>query len=174
MRNAIAWALVVGFGLGAFVGVVAKKKLDAALYQEVDPSAAAANLLKIAGEQADDNPREGFHLARAYYLSGRTEKGQKILDDLTAETTDPLVWLREARLYYEAGEWELAESVFTRVLVMEPRNPDLLAEIGAYYNLHGDRERAEELFERSFSVNATKFDNTLAAAGSYAGVVPRR
>ena len=50
---------------------------------------------------------------------------------------------------------------------------DWLAEVGSYYNLQGDRETAEELFERSFAAGKS-LNNVLSAAGSYVGVPPRR
>ncbi len=56
---------------------------------------------------------------------------------------------------------------------MAPKDEDWLAEIGAYYNLQGDREKAEELFGRSFE-RGSSLKNTLAIAGSYIDVEPRR
>ncbi len=56
---------------------------------------------------------------------------------------------------------------------MAPKDEDWLAEIGAYYDLQGDREKAEELFGRSFE-RGSSLKNTLAIAGSYIDVEPRR
>jgi tetratricopeptide (TPR) repeat protein len=83
-------------------------------------------------------------------------------------------WIRAGRLYYQAGEWDKAKSAFDKVVAMKPKDEDWLAEIGAYYNLQGDREKAEELFQRSFSLDPQSLNNLLTAAGSYVGVTPRK
>ncbi len=44
-----------------------------------------------------------------------------------------------------------ARSAFDKAIAMAPKDEDWQAEVGAYYNLQGDREKAEELFQRSFS-----------------------
>jgi Leu/Phe-tRNA-protein transferase len=42
--------------------------------------------------------------------------------------------------------------------------------VGAYYNLHGDRAKAEELFDRSFAQASVEVWHTVNLAGSYLGV----
>lgn len=60
-----------------------------------------------------------------------------------------------------------------KVLEMDPKDDSAYAEAGAYYNLHGDRAKAESLFGVSFERNPGNLWNTLAAAGSYLGVKPQ-
>ena len=67
---------------------------------------------------------------------------------------------------------EVDEAAFDKVLQLAPDDEDWLAEIGAYYNLKGDRAKAEELFARSFKTESNNVYNTAKAAGSYVGVVP--
>ena len=82
-------------------------------------------------------------------------------------------WIRAGRTYYQAGEWDKAKSAFDKVIAMAPKDEDWQAEIGAYYNLQGDREKAEELFQRSFA-SGRSLNNVLNVAGSYVGVAPRK
>jgi hypothetical protein len=70
----------------------------------------------------------------------------------------------------------LSKVVFSSILpVRKPRPsglkgtkpiPSLAAEIGAHYQLKGDRAKAEERFKRSFSAEGGNRYNTLRAAGS--------
>jgi predicted Zn-dependent protease len=75
-------------------------------------------------------------------------------------------------VYQEAGEWDRAKALFERYLVAEPDNEKGLAEIGAYYLLHGDRARAEQLFDHSFRVSPDELWATIAAADAYLNVKP--
>jgi cytochrome c-type biogenesis protein CcmH/NrfG len=63
--------------------------------------------------------------------------------------------------------------LFERYLAANPDNEKALAEIGAYYLLHGDRARAEQLFDRSFQVSPDEIWATLSAASAYLGVKPQ-
>src|SRR5207249_9706254 len=48
--------------------------------------------------------------------------------------------------------WEKAKQTFERVVQMAPKNASWFAEIGACYNVKGDRVRAEELFAKAFEL----------------------
>ncbi len=48
------------------------------------------------------------------------------------------------------------------------------AHYGAYFNLQGEREVAEDFFARSFSEEPKNHKNTAMAAGSYVGVAPMK
>jgi len=50
---------------------------------------------------------------------------------------------------------------------------ELLAEAGAYYNLNGDRARAEELFTQAFAADPGNPLACSTAAESYLGRNPR-
>ena len=174
-RNRLVATVVLSVALGAVLGVaVAKKKsVDPDLYEGKSPEAAAEALLMVAQEKAKDGSWENIHLARAYYLSGQKDKGESIIEGVLQNDSKAGEWIRIGRVYYQAGEWDKAEESFEKVLSMAPKDEDWLAEIGAYYNLQGDRERAEELFGRSFELGSY-LNNTLTIAGSYIGVEPRK
>ena len=168
----VALALV----LGLFVGVTIAKKnsIDPSTYAGGTPEAAADGLLKIAREQAGDGSWQNIYVSRIYYISGRKEEGKAIMDQAIAKKATAGDWIRIGRVYFEAGDWDSAKEAFEKVVTMEPNEEDWLAEIGAYFNLQGDRERAEELFKRSFELEPDHLKNTLAVAGSYLGVSPLR
>jgi hypothetical protein len=56
---------------------------------------------------------------------------------------------------------------------MKGAKANLLAEAGAYYNLHGDRAKAEELFTRAFAAESDDPWAYAMAAASYLGKNPR-
>jgi len=138
------------------------------LFSGKEAKAAASSLLAAAEEQAGSGSWELIGVGRVYYLSGDKEKGQAIFNRVTAKKLEKSDVMRIGRVYQEAGEWDKAAIEFQRVLTMDAKDDSGMAEIGAYYNLHKDRAKAEELFSR----NNTNVWNTLAAAGSYLGVNP--
>ncbi len=111
-------------------------------------------------------------MARVFFLSGQPARGQAIFDDIIDTKVEASDWVRMGRVYHEAGDWESARNAFERVIELKPDDEDWMAEIGAYHNLHGDRERAEELFRISFEEDPTNDRNLATAAGSYVGVEP--
>ena len=156
------------------VGVAMAKKpdVDPAAFMDVEPAEAAENLLAVAREQAGDGSWERIAVARVHYLSGDEATGREILDEVVDDGAEASDWIRIGRIYYEAGDWERAREAFERVVGMKPKDEDWLAEIGAYYNLQGERQRAEELFRRSFEEDPRNHHNAAMAAGSYVGVAP--
>lgn len=161
------------FILGLAIGVEAGKddEVDVSHFRGHGPERAAQNLLDIALNQAGKGSWERIAVARIHYLSGDRERGQEMIDGITKR--DASDWMRIGRLYWQADEWDRAKDAFERVLEDKPKDEDWLAEIGAYYNLKGDRAKAEELFDRSFREDADNLYNTLSAAGSYLGVEER-
>jgi tetratricopeptide (TPR) repeat protein len=157
------------------VGVVIAKKITITpdLYVGKSAEEASEALLGVARMMAGNGSWQNIHLARVYYLSGRKDEGQAILDVVLNGGAEAGDWIRAGRLYYQAGEWELAKSAFDKVILMAPKDEDWQAEIGAYYNLQGDREKAEELFQRSFA-SGKSLNNVLNVTGSYVGVTPRK
>jgi Flp pilus assembly protein TadD len=63
--------------------------------------------------------------------------------------------------------------MFAQALALEPRDAPWLAEVGAYYNLMGERAKAEELFDRSFQKQSDEVWQTANVAGSYLGLEPQ-
>jgi tetratricopeptide (TPR) repeat protein len=175
-RTLIVICIALVFSLGIATGVVAAKKLktiDPETYKGKEPEEAARALLELARVRAGDGTWGRIHVARVYYRMGEKEEGEKILDEVLKEEAKAGEWMRIGRLYYHAGQWDAAKKTFDTVLTLKPDDEDWLAEIGAYYNLQGDREKAEEMFEKSFSTGLP-LKNILAAAGSYVDVPPRQ
>ncbi|MFP5247459.1 MAG: tetratricopeptide repeat protein, partial [Thermoanaerobaculia bacterium] len=81
-------------------------------------------------------------------------------------------YFRVARVYREAGEWAKAKELFDKYLKDNPKDDKGLAEVGAYYLMNGDRETAEQLFERSFKLESEMW-STVSAAAAYLGVEPQ-
>ena len=172
-RTAIVMAMVTTFGLGLMLGVAwAKKVVDESLYVGATPEAASSALLALAEEHAGRGSWERIRVARVYFLSGQPARGQAIFDEIIGTKVEASDWVRMGRVYHEVGDWESARGAFEKVIELEPDDEDWMVEIGAFYNLHGDRERAEELFRISFEDDPTNDRNLATAAGSYVGVEP--
>jgi tetratricopeptide (TPR) repeat protein len=166
-------ALVLVFALGTATGVMAAKvKASPAQYLDKPGPEAAASLLQSAEVFTEGGSWETIFVARVRYLSGDKAGGQAVFDRVLGPKAEAGDYIRVGRVYWEAGEWDQARSMFERVVAMRPKDADWLAEIGAYYNLKGDRARAEELFGRSLAEDASNVYNTAKMAGSYIGVVP--
>lgn len=165
--------LTAVFSLGLAVGVEAGKndEVSSDLYLNQEPAVAADRLLDVALDQAEKGSWERIAVGQIHYLRGEKEKALAIFDGIRKKKAAD--WMRIGRIYYRAGDWELAQQTFDKVLDMAPKDEDWMAEIGAYYNLKGDRKRAEQLFNRSFERDANNLYNTLKAAGSYVGVEER-
>jgi tetratricopeptide (TPR) repeat protein len=172
---AAAGVVVFMIGLGTGVAVARKKGIDPSLYQGQEPRQAMLHLMELAETQAGKGSWENLHVARFYLLAGETEKGQAVLDKVLSRGKDVEAsdWIRIGRIYVQLGDWDKARDAFETVISMKPKDEDWLAEIGAFYNLNGNRERAEELFARSFELDDDNHHNTAMAAGSYVGVTPR-
>lgn len=166
----VALIFALGFAFGAFAAK--KRGVDNAAWQGASPQEAAARLLDLAVVFAEGGSWENIHLARIYYLSGDKQKGEAIMNRFSQGEVGDLI--RVGRVYAQAGEWHKARPLFDQVIAMEPRDEDWLIEIGAYYNLNGDRDYAEQLFQRGFKESPRSLKNTLTAAGSYLGLQPRK
>ena len=171
--RAVAVAFVAVFAVGVAVGVMARSKTpEPAMFLGQSKQDAARTLLEIARGQAGKGSWERIAVGRAYYLGGMKKEGQEIFDSIRKPEDSDL--LRIGRVYYEAGEWDKAKQTFDRVIDKAPKDAPWLAEIGAYYNLKGERDHAEELFAKSFALEAAEVWNTTNIAGSYLGVEPQR
>ena len=165
---------IVLFGVGVVVGWAASApRSGPALFQGKSKTEAAKALLDAAQGQAGKGSWENIGVARVFYLSGDKAQGQAVLDRVLSGKVKKDDWLRIGRLYAEAGDWDKAAAAFDKALQQDAKDAEYLAEIGAWYNLHGDRAKAEELFTRSFQLKDDEVWNTLNAAGSYVGVKPQ-
>ncbi len=169
-------ALAVGlFVLGVAVGVVAAtgSKVEKGMYAGQSPKDAAAALLTAAQQQAGKGSWENIAVGRVWYLSGDKAQGQAIFDRVFAGKVKKDDFMRLGRVYMEAKEWDKAKAAFERALALDPKDEGNLSEVGAWYNLHGDRATAEEYFDRAFSRKPDEVWYTVNAAGSYVGVKPQ-
>ena len=175
MKTSKVAAIAVScFVLGLAISSVwaKKQRVDPSTFLGKEPKAAAAALLVQAEAQAGDGSWELIGVGRVYYLSGDKAKGQGYFDKVTSKSPKKNDWERIADVYMEAGEWDKAEPIYQKMLAMDPNDDSGQAKIGAIYNLKGQKEKAEELFKKSFA-NGDSVWNTLNAAGSYVGVSPK-
>jgi tetratricopeptide (TPR) repeat protein len=175
MRRTHVGLIVVGFLLGVAVGVAASgsKKVDPMMYLDKSPKEAALGLLPAALSQAGNGSWENIAVGRVYYLMGDKAEGQAIFDRVIATKIKKDDWMRMGRVYVEAKEWDKAKGAFDKALALDPKDESNLTEIGAWYNLHGDRQTAEDLFTRAFKSKPDEIWYTVNAAGSYVGVKPQ-
>ncbi|MGE5235999.1 MAG: tetratricopeptide repeat protein [Acidobacteriota bacterium] len=173
MRRGIIVGIVAAFAVGVVTGLVASTaKADKSLFENVGPREAAANLLGVAQLQAGKGSWENIGVARVYYLMGEKDHAREILDRVMKGKLKESDWMRIGRLYAEANEWPQAKEAFDKAIEAEPKDGGNLAEVGAWYNLHGDRAHAEELFGRAFGRKDDDVWVTANVAGSYVGVKP--
>ena len=177
MKKLAIPTIIATFLLGTVVGVWAAKSkatIPPDTYSGKSPKEAAAALLPLAKQSAGDGSWERIFVGRVYYLGGQKAEGQAIFDAVAAgKKVDGGDWFRIGKVYFEADQWDKAKAAFDKVLVTDPDDADWLAEIGSYYNLKGDRAKAEEYFAHSFKLKSDDVQNIARAAGSYVGVVPR-
>ncbi|HUK14713.1 MAG TPA: tetratricopeptide repeat protein [Thermoanaerobaculaceae bacterium] len=169
-------AVLVGAAFlgGVAVGIASSvAKSNASLFTGKAPKDAALALLGVAQSQAENGSWENLAVGRAYYLMGDRAGGQAIFDRVMAGKVKESDWMRLGRIYVEGKEWDKAQAAFDKALSLDPKDAEKLAEIGAYYNLHGNRAKAEELFTRSFQLKPDQVWNTLNVAGSYVGIKPQ-
>ncbi len=162
--------LILLFALGFAAGAVtAKKRIDPGLYRGQEKAAAGEAVLALAKERAGRGSWENIAVGRVYYLAGMKSEGQAIFDSVTSRKPEASDWLRLGRVYYAAGEWDKAKAAFDKVILRAPKDAPWLAENGGYYNSQGEREKAEELFERSLELEPGHFWSLVNIAGSYFG-----
>ena len=173
-----AWVVVIGlvllcgFGVGRLTAAT-KPSVTPSLWTGQSPEDAAKDLLDVSAMLAGDGSWESIQVGRVYYLSGNKGKGEAIFNRYTGAKAEAGDLVRIARAYAQAGEWQKAAEVYDRVIQLKPSDEDWLAEAGAWYNLNGNRDRAEELFARSVAKGSRSLKNALTIAGSYVGVEPR-
>lgn len=95
-----------------------------------------------------------------------------MFDAVLSGKHEPSDEFRVARVYREAGEWARAKPMFDSYIARNPKDEKEIAEVGAYYLLAGDRDTAENLFDKSFAITPELWA-TIPAAGAYLGVAPQ-
>ncbi|MGN6511992.1 MAG: tetratricopeptide repeat protein [Lysobacteraceae bacterium] len=174
-KGITAAAAAVLFVAGVGVGVAASVKAASSpsLFQGKSNQEAARALLDTALVQAGKGSWERIAVGRAWYLGGDKAKGQQIFDALLAGKHDDGDAFRIARVYEEAGEWNKAKPMFDAYLAGNPNEAKDLAEVGAYYYLHGDKATGEQLFARAFDADDNEVWATIQVAGAYLGLKPQ-
>ena len=171
MKFRIVLIVLFAFVAGAGVGYAARR-VPTSVYKDVSKKEAGIALLVEARAQAGKGSWERIAVGRVYYLAGMKTEGQAIFDEVLAKKPESSDYFRIARVYREAGEWPKAKEYFDRYVQQNPKDDKGLAEVGAYYVMNGDRETAEQLFERSFKLESEMWSTVSAAAG-YLGVEPQ-
>lgn len=170
-----AYLIAVVFLLGLVIGAVAAgKAVEPSLYRGKSKAEAGKAMLELARAQAGKGSWENIAVGRVYYVAGMRGEGQAIFTAATAKKTDSSDLIRIGRAYWDAKDYDKAFAMFEGALQMKPKDAPWLAEIGAYYNLRGNRAKAEELFERSFAKDSDEVWHTVNMAGSYFAVEPLR
>ncbi len=172
MKTRLPILAVVLFVFGVAVGYAGARRVDPSTYHAKSKQDAGKALLEQARVQAGGGSWERIAVGRVYYLGGMKAEGQAIFDKVLAKGAESSDYFRVARVYREAGEWPKAKELFDKYVKQNPKDDKGLAEVGAYYLLNGDREGAEQLFDRSFKLESELWSTVSAAAG-YLGVEPQ-
>ena len=175
MRRVHGLLAGAAFVAGVAVGIAATTagKVDPGMYKGKDPKDASRVLLPAALAQAGKGTWETIAVGRVYYLTGDKAEGQALFDRVINAKPAESDWMRLGRIYLEANEWDKARDAFDKAVALDPKDAGNLVEVGGWYNLHGDRAKAEELFDQAFKRKADDVWCTVNAAGSYVGVKPQ-
>ena len=172
-RIPLAVTIAVSFLAGVATTLAAKKTFDpGAYYAGKDAKTAAAALLQSAEGLAGTGSWELIGVGRVHYLSGDKAKGQELFNRATAKKTAASDLYRMATVYAIAKEWDKAKPLFESAIAMNPGDDTSTVEAGAWFNINGERERAEELFGKAFAKNPEELWHYINAAGSYLGQPP--
>jgi tetratricopeptide (TPR) repeat protein len=171
MKVRLAVVAMFVFVFGVAVGYAARR-VEPSSFRGKTKKEAGKALLEEARKQAGGGSWERIAVGRVYYLAGMKAEGQAIFDEVLKKKPESSDYFRIARVYREAGEWPKAKEYFDQYVAKNPKDDKGLAEVGAYYLMNGDRETAEQLFERSFKLESEMWSTVSAAAG-YLGVEPQ-
>ena len=170
----------VCFVLGAVVqsGFAQKKESKKPAFSpdlfKGDAKAVATVMLDSALQLAENGILGADCVGRAWYLGGDKTKAQQIFDGVTsAKSVGRSDWIRLARVYIEAGEWDKAQAAFDNTFhaTRPPRSP--MVEYGVLANLNKDRAKPRPCSTRAMKKNPDKFWHWVNIGGSYLGVRPQ-
>ena len=175
MTRKNALYVVLAFVLGATTVLVAKTKLvfdPNAYYAGKDSKTASASLLAEAEKLAGQDTWQRIGVGRVAYASGDKEKGDAIFDSVLADKIGKGDLYRIATAYAIGKNWGKAKPLFERAIAMDPDDDTGIMKAACWFNLNGERERAEALFGLAFAKNPDAVWHYTLAAGSYVGVQP--
>lgn len=169
----LAIALLISFLAGVATTLAAKKTFDpGAFFVSKDPKAAATALLAAAEPLAGTGSWERIGVGRVYYLSGDKAKGQELFNLATSKKAEASDLYRIATVYALAKEWDKARPLFERAIAMNPSDDTSTIEAASWFNIYGERAKAEEYFGKAFAKNPDELWHYINAAGSYLGQPP--
>jgi tetratricopeptide (TPR) repeat protein len=166
---------VFAFALGATTVLLAKPKITFdpnAYYVGKKPKEASAALLAEAEKLAGDDTWERIGVGRVAYASGDKKKGQAMFDGVLTGKFGKNDLYRIATAYAVAKDWDKAKPVFEKAIAMDPNDDSGILKAACWFNLNGDRARAEELFGRALGKSPDDVWHYILSAGSFVGVEP--
>jgi tetratricopeptide (TPR) repeat protein len=172
-RNALN--LIAAFALGATTVLVAKTKVTfdpKAFYSGHDKKEAASLLLAEGEKLAGDDTWQRIGIGRVAYQSGDKQKGEAMFDGVLSGKNDKNDLYRIATAYAAGKNWEKAKPLFEKAIALDAGDDSGIMKAACWFNLNGDRARAEELFGMAFAHNADHAWHYILAGGSYLGVEP--
>ena len=176
MSRPNALYVLVAFALGATTVLVAKPKVTfdpKAYYAGAEPKAAAAALLKEAEVLAKDDTWDRIGIGRVYCESGDCARGEVLFQSvLGSPKVGKSDIYRIATAYAAAKNWSKAKPLFERAIAMDPGDDTGILKAACWFNLNGERARAEELFGKAFAHSPDDVWHYINSAGSYVGVEP--
>jgi tetratricopeptide (TPR) repeat protein len=176
MNRTNALYALAAFVLGGTTVLVAKTKVTfdpKAYYLGVEPKVAAAALLKEAEVLAKDDTWQRIGIGRVLYQSGDKKTGEAQLEAvLGGSKVGKSDLYRIATAYASAKDWAKAKPVFERAIAMDLEDDTGILKAACWFNLNGERQRAEELFGIALGKSPDDVWHYILSAGSYVGVAP--
>ena len=174
-KNAL-YALI-SFVLGATTVLVAKTPKvifdPKAYYAGADRKAAAAALLAEGEKLAKDDSWQRIGVGRVAYISGDKQKGEAIFQSILGSPKVAKSDLYRIAVTYASGqEWSKAKPLFEKAVAMDKEDDTQMLKVGCWFNVNGDRARAEEMFNAAFAHSPEEAWHYILAAGSYEGIEP--
>lgn len=175
MTRSNALYALCAFALGATTVLVAKTKVtfDAKdYYTGKDAKAASAALLKEAEVLAKQDTWDRIGIGRVQCVSGDAKSGEAQFDAVLAGKYGKSDLYRIATAYAVSKNWAKAKPLFERAIAMDLGDDTGIMKAACWFNLNGERARAEELFAKAFGKNPDDVWHYILSAGSYVGVEP--
>jgi tetratricopeptide (TPR) repeat protein len=175
MRGRNTLNVLIAFVLGATTVLVAKTKLTfdpKAFYAGHDKKEAATLLLAEGEKLAGDDTWERIGVGRVAIQSGDKKRGEALFEAVLAGKHGKNDLYRIATAYAAAKSWDKAKPLFEQAIAMDAGDDSGIMKAGCWFNLNGDRKRAEELFGMAFAHAPDHAWHYILASGSYQGIEP--
>jgi tetratricopeptide (TPR) repeat protein len=133
--------------------------------------ALGATTVLVAKTTVTFDPK-AYYVGRVLYQSGDTTGGEALFTNVLGGKFGKSDLYRIATAYATAKDWGKAKPLFERAIAMDPGDDTGIMKAACWFNLNGERERAEELFARAFARSPDDVWHYTLSAGSYLGVAP--